>query len=65
MWLARNKDGVLLLFQNKPTRTKEGWAGGGLSFVAGDFPVEHVPSYAELLEWKDAPLQVKYEMKKK
>jgi hypothetical protein len=54
-----------LLFQNKPTRAKDGWSGGGLSFVVGDFPLEHVPSFAEQQQWKDAPLQVKFEMKKK
>jgi hypothetical protein len=65
MWLVRNTDGVLLLYQNKPVRVKDGWAGGGLSFVVGDFPLEHVPSFAEQQQWKDAPLQIKFEMKKK
>jgi hypothetical protein len=65
MWLVRNIDGVLLLYQNKPTRAKDGWSGGGLCFVVGDFPLEHVPSYAEQLKWKDAPLQVKLSMVKK
>jgi hypothetical protein len=65
MWLVRNIDGVLLLYQNKPTRARDGWSGGGLCFVVGDFPLEHVPSYAEQQQRKDAPLQVKLEMKKR
>lgn len=65
MWLVRNTFGELILYQNKPTRTRSGWAGGGLYFVIGDFPFEHVPSFAEQLQWKDAPMQVKFEIKKK
>lgn len=65
MWLVRNIDGVLLLYQNKPTRARDGWSGGGLCFVVGDFPLEHVPSFAEQQQWKDAPLQIKLLMVKK
>lgn len=65
MWLVRNPSGVLILYQNKPTRAKDGWFDGGLHFVIGDFPIEHVPSFAEQLQWKDAPLQIKFEIKKK
>ena len=65
MWLVKNKDGVLLLYENKPTRAKDGWSGGGKSFVIGEFPVENPPSFVTLQEWKDAPLQVKFELKKK
>jgi hypothetical protein len=31
----------------------------------GDFPLEHVPSFAEQQQWKDAPLQIKLSMVKK
>jgi hypothetical protein len=65
MWIVRNTDGVLLLYQNKPIRARDGWSGGGACFVVGDFPLEHVPSFAEQQQWKDAPIQVKFEIKKK
>ena len=65
MWLVRSFDGALILYQNKPTRARNCWIGGGSSFVVGEFPLEHVPAYAEQQEWKDAPLQIKLSMVKK
>ena len=65
MWLVRNIDDTLILYQNKPVRTKKGWEEGGKYFIVGEFPLENVPAFIEQQEWKAAPLQIKFEIKNK
>ena len=65
MWLVRNIDNTLILYQNKPVRTKKDWEEGGKYFIIGEFPLENVPAFMEQQQWKDAPLQIKFEIKKK
>ena len=65
MWVARDKNGTLTLFERKPTRLKDGWQSDGRFFIIGGFPLLEVPAFVELIEWKDAPVQVKFEIKKK
>ena len=56
MWLVRNIDDTLILYQNKPVRTKKGWEEGGKYFIIGEFPFENVPAFMEQQQWKDTPL---------
>ena len=65
MWLVRNIDNTLILYQNKPVRTKKGWEEGGKYFIIGEFPFENIPAFIEQQQWKDTPLQIKFEIKKK
>ena len=64
MWLVRNIDDTLILYQNKPVRTKKGWEEGGKYFIIGDFPSENVPAFMEQQQWNDAQSHVKCELKK-
>lgn len=65
MWLATDKDGTRWAFKKKPERGKAEWKSDGESAIIGIFPLDEVPSFVEQQQWKDAPLQVKFEMKKK
>ena len=65
MWIARDKDGTLLLFEKKPGRAKDRWEWQERFFIIGTFPLVDVPSFVNQLEWKDAPLQIKLSMTKK
>ena len=65
MWIVKDKDGTKLLFEKKPVRFKDGWKSDGRFFIIGSFPLIEVPAFIDLMEWKDAPIQVKFEIKKK
>ena len=67
MWIVTNKDGSKWLYERKPERsTKEWFAEGMATQISGScFPFNELPSFIEQQQWKDAPIQVKFEIKKK
>lgn len=68
MWVARDKDGSLYIGDHKPIRGNKGmwlWNQDKNSILMEGFPFDEVPNFVKELEWKDAPIQVKFEIKKK
>lgn len=65
MWVVTAKDETKWLFDSKPERGKFGWLNGGASVELGKFPLNELPSFVQQQQWKDAPIQVKFEIKKK
>lgn len=65
MWIVTDKDNTQWLCETKPTREKQSWSDKGRSIRLGEFPFDNLPSFVTNLEWKDTPLQVKFELKKK
>ena len=52
MWVARDSYGVVTLFENYPTRIKDGW------FAEGDSMLIYPDSFPNL-KWEDDPLEIK------
>ena len=67
MWVATNKDGSKWLYEKKPERDNKEWYAEGMSTLLSGaaFPFNNLPSFVEQQQWKDAPIQVKFEIKKK
>ena len=65
MWITTDPSGEKILWELKPDRIKNGWVNGGAFVRLGKFPFTDLPSFVDLQQWKDAPLQVKFEIKKR
>ena len=66
MWIVSDKDDTKWLCETKPTREKNSWSDKGKCIQIGDkFPFNQLPSFVTSIEWKDTPLQVKFDIKKK
>lgn len=66
MWVTTNPSNEKILWESKPDRIKTGWANGGTFLRIGKtFPFLDLPSFVQQQQWKDAPIQVKFEIKKK
>lgn len=67
MWVATNKDGSKWLYEKKPERDNKEWYAEGMATLLSGaaFPFNNLPSFVEQQQWKDAPIQVKFEIKKK
>ena len=65
MWIATDQCGDKWLFKDKPTREGRAWASQGEAYSLNGFFKDLVPSFVEQQQWKDAPIQVKFEIKKK
>ena len=65
MWIVSDKDDTKWLCETKPTREKNSWSDKGKCIMLGEFPFNNTPSFVNQIEWKDTPLQVKFELKKK
>ena len=67
MWVATNKDGSKWLYERKPERGTKTWFAEGMAaqISGAAFPFNELPSFIQQQEWKDAPIQVKFEIKKK
>ena len=65
MWIVSDKDDTKWLCETKPTREKNSWSDKGRCIMLGEFPFNNTPSFVNQIEWKDTPLQVKFELKKK
>jgi hypothetical protein len=66
MWITTDPSGVKTLWKSKPNRIKNGWIGDGdFMIISEGFPFDDFPSFVQLQEWKDAPIQVKFEIKKR
>jgi hypothetical protein len=67
MWVVTDSDNEKWLFENKPIRSGMVWTNtGGGALPLNDFPFkDHLPSFIQQQQWKDAPLQIKLSMVKK
>lgn len=67
MWVVTNKDGSKWLYEKKPERDNKEWYAEGMATLLSGaaFPFNNLPSFVEQQQWKDAPIQVKFEIKKK
>lgn len=65
MWIATDQDGEKRLFENKPTRNGKVWTNVGESCNLDKFPFIDIPAFVQQQQWKDAPIQIKFEIKKK
>lgn len=69
MWVARDYDGSLYIGKDKPIRgTRKMWLWKdqpSQSILMEGFPFEDLPNFIKELEWKDAPIQVKFKIEKK
>lgn len=65
MWIVSDKDDTKWLCETKPTREKNSWSDKGKCIMLGEFPFNNTPSFVNQIEWKDTPIQVKFELKKK
>jgi len=67
MWVTTDTYGDKLIWEKKPERAKNGkaWITGGAVARLGEFPLTDIPSCIQAQEWKDVPIQVKFEIKKK
>lgn len=67
MWISTDQNGLMFIWEKKPERAKNGkeWINGGERMPLGSFPFDDVPSFVQNQQWKDAPIQVKFEIKKK
>lgn len=66
MWVATDSDNDKWLFEDKPVRVGDVWNNQGNACSLDDFPFkDHLPSFIQQQQWKDAPIQVKFEIKKK
>lgn len=67
MWVATDQNGDKWLFEKKPERTGKEWnSDDGDAKSLDEFPYkDNLPSFVQQQEWKDAPIQVKFELKKK
>lgn len=56
MWIARDKDNELRIFENKPTKGAEYWLSSWANNVYGTLPDEYFPE----VKWEDdEPTKVK------
>lgn len=63
MWIARNKDGVLKLFLNKPVRFEDGWLSADWERINSRISVESNMIFIDEslfseLKWENEPLEV-------
>ena len=69
MWIARDKDGQLTLFTNKPHRcTDVGWDNESWDVVSMDEFTDTMilnPNLFPNLTWEDEPIEVELTLKKK
>lgn len=67
MWIVTNKDGSKWLYEKKPERNNKEWYSEGMAALLSGavFPFNDLPAFIEQQQWKDAPIQVKFEIKKK
>ena len=66
MWIATDKCGDKWIFENKPERDCTMWTGKGHTCGLDIFPFkDNIPSFVQQQQWKDAPIQIKLEIKKK
>ena len=67
MWVVTNKDGSKWLYEKKPERNSKEWYSEGMAALLSGavFPFNDLPAFIEQQQWKDAPIQVKFEIKKK
>ena len=69
MWVTTDQDGTKSLFEKKPTRDGNVWdvdsSNPGEACQLDVFPFNELPSFIQQQQWKDAPIQVKFEIKKK
>jgi len=69
MWIARDKDGQLTLFTNKPHRcTDVGWDNESWDVVSMDEFTDTMilnPNLFPNLTWEDEPIEVELALKKK
>lgn len=69
MWVVTDKaTNIKWLSKNKPIRQERRgiWDFSDGEFqMLGKFPFEELPSFIKEQQWKDAPIQVKFEIKKK
>jgi hypothetical protein len=69
MWIARDKDGQLTLFTNKPHRcTDVGWDNESWDVVSMDEFTDMMilnPTLFPNLTWKNEPIEVELTLKKK
>lgn len=66
MWITTDPSGEKILWEFKPDRIKNGWVNGGAFLrIGNNFPFTDLPSFVQQQEWKDTPLQVKFEIRKR
>ena len=69
MWIARDKDGQLTLFTNKPHRcTDVGWNNESWDVVSMDEFTDMMilnPTLFQNLTWENEPIEVELTLKKK
>lgn len=62
MWIAKDKDGSLWLFENKPVRKKYDWNDSNSDFMEiSDTTGLLLPE----LKWEDEPIEVELTIKKR
>lgn len=59
MWIARDKDGTLVLFKVKPVRCKDKWVSFGVNWE--NFTIDE--SLFPELKWEDEPIEVELALK--
>lgn len=52
-WVARDKEGDLYVFRERPERTKDAWYGTAVLFIC-----ERNNPYFPSLRWEDEPIEV-------
>lgn len=68
LFIARDKDGSLYCGDHKPIRGNKGmwlWNQDKQSILMEGFPFNEIPSFIDRLEWKDSPIQIGFDIKKK
>lgn len=66
MWITTDKDGDKFIFDKKPERLENVWDSDCDSLSLDQFPFkDNLPSFIQQQQWKDAPIQIKFEIKKK
>lgn len=66
MWVTTDPSNEKILWESKPDRIKTGWVNGGTFLRIGKtFPFLDLPSFIQQQQWKDAPIQIKFDIKKK
>ena len=67
MWIATDKSRDQWIFENKPERNGDVWISDkGNTCGLHTFPFrDNLPAFIQQQKWKDSPIQVKLEIKKK
>lgn len=66
MFVATDQNGDKWLFEKKPERNGKQWDSDEGYASLDEFPFkDNIPSFIQQQEWKDTPIQVKFEIKKK